>query len=125
MDTSALDIPALLVMLVVTAVITAAIALAGRGDNRRRRWLGALGVTVVLMALGLIDLLRESPRETHLATVFIGIPLPVLGAVATRAITRRLQHAWVRWLSVFLVTFVLLLSGLLIGAAIAPRFLPS
>ena len=125
MDTSALDVPALVVMLVTTLLITAAVAFGGRGEHaRRNRWLGALGITVLLIAIGLVDLLREEPRETHLATLFIGIPLPVLGAMAMERMTRRVRP-WMRWTAVFLVTFVLLLSGMLIGAAIAPRFLPS
>ena len=123
MDTSAIDFPALLTMIVAALGITAAIGFAGRGGSRSRRWLGALGVTIALVAIGLADLLRESPRETHLATLFIGIPLPVLAAMATERLTRRIR-VWLRWLIVFLVTFVALLSGLLIGAAIAPRFLP-
>ena len=125
MDTSALDFAALVVMLVATLLITVAVGVGGRGDHpRRNRWLGALGVTVLLIAIGLMDLLREEPRETHLATLFIGVPLPVLGTMAMERMTRRVRP-WMRWLAVFLVTFLLLLSGLLIGAAIAPRFLPS
>lgn len=124
MDTSAVDFPALTAMILAAIAISAAIGLAGRDGSRRRRWLGALGVTVVLIGVGLVDLLREKPRETHLATLFIGVPLPVLGAMAVERMTRRVR-AWLRWAVVFLVTFLLLLSGLLIGAAIAPRFLPS
>jgi UDP-N-acetylmuramyl pentapeptide phosphotransferase/UDP-N-acetylglucosamine-1-phosphate transferase len=123
MDTSAVDFPALSVMILAAAIITAAIGFAGRDGNQRRRWFAAVAVTIVLIAIGLADLLRESPRETHLATLFIGIPLPVLVAMGTERVTRRVRP-WLRWLVVFLVTFVALLSGLLIGAAIAPRFLP-
>ena len=125
MDTSALDFPALVVMLIATLLITAAVGFGGRGAHaRRNRWLAAVGVTVLLIVIGLVDLLREEPRETHLATLFIGVPLPVLGAMAMERMTRRVRP-WMRWTAVFLVTFLLLLSGLLIGAAIAPRFLPS
>ena len=124
MDTSAVDFPALALLILASIAITAAIGVAGRGErSRRNRWLGALGITILLIAIGLVDLMRETPRETHLATLFIGIPLPVLAAMATERLTRRVR-AWLRWLVVFLVTFVTLVSALLIGAAIAPRFLP-
>jgi hypothetical protein len=123
MDTSAVDFPALALMLLAAGAIVGAIGVGGRTGDRRGRWMGAAAITVVLMAVALLDLRRETPRETHLATVFIGIPLPVLGAMATQRLARR-TRPWVRWAVVFAVTFVLLLSGLLIGAAIAPRFLP-
>ena len=123
MDTSAVDFPALILMLVATTIIVVAIGVGGRNDNRRSRWFAAIGVMIVLMAIAVIDLLRETPRETHIATVFFGIPLPVLGAMTARHFTRRVRP-WVRWTVVFGVTLLLLLSGLLIGAAIAPRFLP-
>jgi len=124
MDTSAVDFPALALMIVAAIVITSAIGISGRDGNTRRRWLAALGITILLIAIGLVDLLRETPRETHLATLFIGVPLPVLGAIAMERMTRRVRP-WIRWTGVFLVSLVVLLSGLLIGAAIAPRFLPS
>src|SRR5687768_6503560 len=98
MDTSAVDFPALALLILASIAMTAAIGVAGRGDRaRRNRWLGALGITILLIAIGLVDLMRETPRETHLATLFIGIPLPVLAAMATERLTRRVR-AWLRWL---------------------------
>jgi uncharacterized membrane protein HdeD (DUF308 family) len=124
MDTSAIDFPALLLAILVAATITVSLGYAQRGDDRRRSWLTAAALTVVLIGIGLADLLQETPRETHVATLFIGIPLPVLGAMGLLRATRR-ARPWLRWTSVYLVTLVLLLGGLLLGAAVAPRFLPA
>ena len=121
---SAIDSGALVLGLFVAALITGAVALGQRGEasGGRRVWIAAAIVAVVLMAAGVLDLLREEPRETHLATVFIGVPLPVLGAVLLQRATRRVR-AWIRWPVIFLVTLALLFVGLLLGGAIAPRFL--
>jgi Na+/phosphate symporter len=119
---NAFDVGALLLGVVVAALITGAVAFGQRGEGRRRVWIVAGIAAAVLMAAGVFDLLREEPRETHLATVFIGIPLPVLGAVLLQRAMRRVRP-WIRWAVVFLVTLALLFVGLLIGGAIAPRFL--
>ena len=122
MDTSAIDFGALGTSVVVAAVITAALAWAAQLNSWPRVWIVAGILTAVLIAVGLADLLRERPRETHIATVLVGIPLPVLGAVGMQRAMRRVR-TWLRWTGVFLTALVLLLSGILIGAAILPRFL--
>ena len=122
MDTSAIDFPALTLGVVASAVITGAIAWGARGEGSARLWVAAAAVTAVLVAIGLVDLMREKPRETHVATLLVGIPTPVLGAVGLQYAMRRVRP-WIRWLTVFLAAFVLLFVGLLVGAAILPRFL--
>jgi hypothetical protein len=77
----------------------------------------------VLIAIGVLDLLRQEPRETHMATVILGGTLPVLGALGTLRGTRRVSKRWIRWPLIFLMTFVLLFVGLLIGATVLPRYL--
>lgn len=122
MDTSAFDFAALGTGVVVAAVITAAFAWTTRSDSWPRVWIAAAVLTLVLIAVGLADLLRERPRETHIATVLFGVPLPVLGAVGMQRALRRVRP-WLRWAGVFLTALVLLFSGILIGAAMLPRWL--
>jgi hypothetical protein len=120
---SAVDLHALVLGVLISAVITASLMMAHRGDGGSRRgWLVAGGVAFLLMVAGSIELLLESPRETHLATWVVGAALPVFGATGIIRGTRRMRP-WLRWMIVFLTTFVLLLGGLQLGAAILPRFL--
>lgn len=122
LDTSAVDFPALVLGTLAAAAITGALWWAVRRGGSRRLWIIAVSLTVALMAVGFVDLMRERPRETHLAAIVLGVPIPVLGAVGLQHAMRRVRP-WVRWGVVFLVAFVLLFLGLLIGAAVAPRFL--
>ena len=122
MDTSAIDFPALTLGIIAAGIITVALAWGARHAGAARSWIAAAVVTVILMAVGFTDLLRERPRETHVATLLIGVPLPVLGALGLQFAMRRVRPS-IRWAVVFLVAFVLLFLGLLTGAAIAPRFL--
>lgn len=122
MDTSAVDFPALALGVLAAAAITGALWWAVRRGGSRRLWIIAVSVTVALMAVGFVDLMRERPRETHIAAIVLGVPIPVLGAVGMQRAMRRVRP-WIRWAVVFLVAFALLFLGLLIGAAIAPRFL--
>ncbi|MEX2152085.1 MAG: hypothetical protein WD825_02040 [Gemmatimonadaceae bacterium] len=124
MDTAAVDFPALLLATLVAGGITVALILAYRGDNARRLWIAAGAVALLLLAVGLVDLLRATPRETHLAAPVVGVILPALGAVGMIRGTRRVRP-WVRWLLVFATAFVLLFAGLLLGATVVPRFLPA
>ena len=121
MDTSAIDFGALGTGVAVALLITAALGWA-QLNSWSRVWIVAGILTVVLIAIGLADLLRERPRETHIATVLVGIPLPVLGAVGMQRAMRRVRP-WLRWIGVFLTTLVLLFAGILIGAAMLPRWL--
>ncbi len=123
MNSSAVDIPALLLAVGISLAITTALALANRGENNRRAWSAGGAMAALLVVLGLFDLLRESPRETHLVTVFIGAALPVLFAIGAIRGTRRVRP-WLRWTLVFAATVVGLFSGLQLGAAILPRYLP-
>jgi hypothetical protein len=115
------DVPALLLAIAVSGAITAVLAFFAR-DGRRRDWLVAGGVALVLAAAGVMNLMTESPRETHVATAIAGAILPVAGAMGPIAGTRRVRP-WLRWLVVFLIAFGLLIAGLLIGASILPRFI--
>lgn len=118
------DFPALVLATTIAAVVATALILAHRGDDNRRGWIVAAALAAVLLALGSADLLRQSPREMHITTVLIGGSLPVLGALGMVRGTRRV-HLWVRWMMVFATALVLLFGGLLIGAAVLPRFLTS
>lgn len=116
-----IDVAALSLAIIVSAAITTVLILFA-STGTRRDWLVA-GVTgLVVMTVGILDLLTEQPRETHMATAIAGALLPVAAATGmTRALRR--SRAWVRWLAVFLAAFVLLAGGLLLGASILPRFL--
>ena len=122
MDTSAIDFAGLAAGMLVAGVITAAVAWAARGDSWSRLWISAGVMTVLLMAAGFADLLRERPRETHVATLLVGIPLPILGAIGIQRGMRR-ARPWLRWSGVFLTALTLLFLGMLIGAALLPRYL--
>ena len=122
MDTAVIDFPALAIGFTVSLVITVALSRAERGGDRRRDWIVAGALAALLIAIGLVDLLRETPRQTHVATVLVGVPLPILGALGVIRATRRVRPA-LRWTVVFSTTFVLLFGGLLIGAAVVPRWL--
>ena len=117
----AVDVAALSLSIIVSLAITVVLELFARSDARRD-WIVAAVLALALMAAGIIDLLTEKPRETHMATAVIGALLPVAGAMG---LTRAMRGArpWVRWLSVFLLAFLLLLGGLLLGASILPRFI--
>ncbi len=121
MDTSAIDFGALGTGVAVALLITSALGWA-QLNSWSRVWIVTGILTVVRHAIGLADLLRERPRETHIATVLVGIPLPVLGAVGMQRAMRRVRP-WLRWIGVFLTTLVLLFAGILIGAAMLPRWL--
>lgn len=122
MDTSAIDFAALAAGALAAVVITGSIAWAARHEGWTRVWIAAAVVSAGLIALGWTDLARERPRETHIATVLLGVPLPVLGAVGMQRVLRRVRP-WLRWSVVFLMTLVLLLLGVLVGGAIVPRWL--
>lgn len=122
MDTSAIDFSALVLGLVASALITGAVAWGARRGGRAPLWIAAAAVTAVLMAIGLVDLMREQPRETHVATVLVGIPAPVLGALGLQYAMRRVRPS-IRWGAVFIAVLLLLFLGLLMGATIVPRFL--
>lgn len=123
MDTSAVDFLALTLALVIAAAITVTLWLANRGETARRAWIAAATLIALLIAVGLADLLRETPRQTHIAAVLLGAPLPVLGAMGMLIATRTVRPIW-RWLLTFAAAFFLLFGGLLIGAALLPRYLP-
>src|SRR5688500_917789 len=123
MDTSAVDFHALALALTIALAITVALWWAYQGGNVRRGWIAAATLTALLLAIGLADLLSATPRETHLATVLVGAPLPVLGAMGMIVGTRRVRPG-VRWAMVFATAFALLFGGLIIGATVVPKFLP-
>ena len=117
----AVDIPALSLAAVIAAVVTAAVAFfADKGT--RRDWIVTAGIALLLMAIGIVNLLMERPRETHIATPIVGALFAAFGATGLTHGTRRVRP-WIRWPAIFLSTFVLLLGGLLFGASILPRFL--
>src|SRR5688500_9022340 len=120
----AVDVAALSLSIIISAAITAVLARFANSGTRRD-WVVAGATALLLMLIGIVDLLTERPRETHMATAVVGALLPVAGAIGVMRGSRRIQRAWLRWLIVFLVAFVLLLGGLLLGASILPRFLGS
>ncbi|MEX2178463.1 MAG: hypothetical protein WD801_07115 [Gemmatimonadaceae bacterium] len=122
MGNSSVDHLALSLGLLLAAAMATALEAAYRGQHMRRLWAAGAALAVLLIAAGTLDLLRASPRETHIATVIVGATLPVLGGVGVARGARRARW-WLRWLLVFLTTLVLLLAGLLLGATLAARLL--
>ena len=122
MDAGAFDFSAMIVAILVSLAITVAFFFAER-RTRRFAWMTAGVLAAALVSIGVIDLLRATPRETHLATVFVGGVAPVLGALALARATAPMRP-YFRWPLVFLVTLVLLFGALLFGAAVMPRYLP-
>jgi len=122
MDLSALDVPALLLAAFVAVVIATALLFAYRNEDKKRAWIVSGVLVGVAVVLGVLDLAREVPRETHIATPLIGGALPVLGALGIVRGTRGVRM-WLRWSIVFVTALVLLFVGLLMGATILPRFL--
>ena len=118
---NAVDVAALSVSVVLAAAITAIVAFFAN-TGTRRDWIVAGIMAVVLMAAGIINLLGETPRETHMAMAVVGALFPVAGAVGLARGMRRVRP-WLRWTVIFLAAFVLLLGGMLLGASILPRFL--
>jgi hypothetical protein len=119
---SAVNIPALWLAVAIALAITAVVILAQRGGSPRRGWIAAGALAALLLVLGLVDLQRGAYRDTHLAAPVLGALLPVLGATGLALATRRLRP-WLQWTVVFVAAFLLLFGGLLLGAAVLPRFL--
>jgi len=117
------DVPALSIAILVALAITVALMRAHAVENHRRGWITALILAASLAAIGVIDLVRVTPRETNIATALVGAALPVLGALGMIRGTRRVRP-WIRWPMVFLTAFALLFAGLLIGATLASRLFP-
>jgi UDP-N-acetylmuramyl pentapeptide phosphotransferase/UDP-N-acetylglucosamine-1-phosphate transferase len=124
MQHSVLDLPALFLAIVIAVVVTGVTIAAHDEGSTRRTWLAALALAVVLITIGVIDLVGEQPRETHLATVILGVSLPIVGAIGTMRGTKRVSRRWIRWPLIFLSAFVLLFVGALVGATVVPRFFP-
>ena len=124
MEHSVLDLPALFLAILISLAVSAAMIAAHGLDNRRRGWIVAGVLSAVLVTIGVVDLLRQQPRETHIATVVLGSVFPVLGALGTIRGTKRVSRRWLRWPLIFLATFALLFVGLLLGATLVPRYLP-
>jgi hypothetical protein len=121
MDAGAFDFSALLLAIFVSLAITVAFFAAER-RTRRFAWITAGVLITALVTVGLIDLQRASPRETHLATVFFAGVVPVLGALGLARATAPMRP-YFRWPLVFLATLVLLFVALLFGATMVPRYL--
>jgi UDP-N-acetylmuramyl pentapeptide phosphotransferase/UDP-N-acetylglucosamine-1-phosphate transferase len=124
MGYSVLDLPGLFVAALVALVVAVATILARADRDSRRGWVVALGLSAVLFAIGFLDLQRQQPRETHVATIILGAIMPAVGAMATIRGTRRVSRLWIRWPLIFVAAFILLFAGLLFGATVVPRFLP-
>lgn len=122
MGNSAVDFPAILVGTVIALVVTGVLGWALRGGETRRGWLVAAALYAALTAIGVIDLLRYTPRETPYGIVAIAALLPVIGTLGLLRATRTVRP-WIRWTLAFLLAFLLLFGGLLLGAMMA-RWLP-
>lgn len=123
MDTSAFDVPALLITILIAVAIAAGLLHSDRGRNTRRVWLTAGVLWLLFSAIGVIDLALSDPRETHFTTVLVGLAIPVLGTLGIVLGTRPTRR-WIRWAVTVLTAFVLLVGGLQLGATVASRFLP-
>lgn len=122
MGNSALDLTALGLGAGIALLVTGALGWALRGGDTRRGWLVAAGLLVGLTAIGAFDLLRHSPRETPFGIVGVGALLVVLGTLGFIRATRSVRP-WIRWPLAFLLAFLLVFGGLLLGATVA-RWLP-
>ena len=123
MGNSAVDVTALVLGVGIALLITGALGWALRAGDTRRGWIAAGGLFAGLTALGVIDLLRYSPRETPFGIVVIGALVPVLGTLGFVRATRSVRP-WIRWPLAFLIAFLLVFGGLLLGATVA-RWLPA
>jgi len=121
-DHSIIDYAALLTSIVIALAVGGALLYADRDRNKRRGWIVAGMLTAVMAILGVLDLMRETPRETHIATAFAGAIIPVLGSLAIVWATRGVR-AWIRIPVVLVTTYLLLFAGLLVGATFITRFL--
>jgi hypothetical protein len=118
----AVDVPAILLAVVLSAAISAALMLfADKGVHRD--WYVAGGVALAVFAIGMVDLLRETPRETHWATWVFGAGVPVAISTGLLHATRPMKR-WQRIPIVFLTTLLLLFGGLLFGSSVIPRCIP-
>ncbi|HJQ21257.1 MAG TPA: hypothetical protein VJ867_12995 [Gemmatimonadaceae bacterium] len=117
------DVPALLVAVVIAAGTTAALVVAHRGDRHRHGWLAAAAVVVALSLIAIVDIARESPRETNFTTPIIAIVLMTLAALGMVRATHRWRWWWQAVL-VFVVAFVALFAALLFAASYAGKVLP-
>lgn len=122
MGNSALDVTALVIGVVVALAITGALSWAVRDGSHRRAWITAGILFLALTVLGVVDLLRYSPRETPFSTVIIGFAVPVLAATGLLLATTHVRP-WIRYPVVFLITFLLVFAGLLLGATLT-RWIP-
>ena len=122
---SVIDFPALAVAILIAAGVTAALLFAFRDVERdkRRSWLAAGGLFVALLALGALDVFIGPEWETKFSTVIIGAALCVLSALGMVRGTRRI-HLRYRIPLVFVIAFVMLMAGLLLGASYVSRSLP-
>ena len=123
MNSSPFDLAAVVVALLVAITIAGTLIVAHRGERHRRGWLAAAALFLGLGALAAIDLLRASPRESHLGAALSGILFAVLGTLGMVRGTRRVRP-WLRWLMCTVSALVLLLAGLMIGAAFVSRVVP-
>lgn len=117
----AVDVPALLLAIVLSAAITGVLAFFA-DTSTKRDWIVAGILALVVLAIGMGDLMRETPRETHWATWVFGAPLPVAAGMLALRASRALKR-WQRLPIALLVVFVSLFAGLLIGSALLPRYL--
>jgi energy-converting hydrogenase Eha subunit A len=125
MDTGAIDFVALALALSITLAIVVALAWADRDAIARRSWLTAAALAAILITIGLVEILTARPREVHVATVLVGASLPILSALGLIRATRRMKRQWLRWPIIYLTTLALLFAGLIIGAAMVPKYLGS
>ena len=117
---SAVDVPAVLVAALLSAGITAALMrFADKGTHRD--WLVAGGVALAVFAVGMIDLMRETPRETVWATWIFGAAFPVAISTGILHATRSMKP-WQRIPLLFLTALLSLFAGLLFGSSVLPRF---
>jgi hypothetical protein len=115
------SVAAIVTSFAIALLITVAMWIAHGRLERRRFWLSATALTAALIAIGVVDLLAASPRETPFTTVIVGAALPVFGVAGLIRATRLLP-TWVRVLLAYVVAVILLYGGLLLGATIVPRF---
>jgi uncharacterized membrane protein YfcA len=123
MNLSGADVASLLIATAIAAAIATVLL---RFDSRvdvRRGWIVAGILTLVIVTLGAIDLFRQPWPDVPFSAVIIAALFAVLGTKGIVHGTRRVRP-WLRWLLAFVIAYVMLFAGLLVGATGTVHVLP-
>jgi uncharacterized membrane protein HdeD (DUF308 family) len=123
MTLTATDSVTLLIAIAIAAGVATVLLRYESRELVRRGWIVAGILTLVLLAIGALDLFRRPWPDVKFSTVLIAALFTVLGTKAMVHATRRVRP-WLRWLLAFVIALVMLFGGLLTGATGVSRLLP-